>query len=116
MDNKETSNTNSNQIEYTLPTPGQDKYFYGTDIEKIYNTLGDANIFSVNAKDLSAEMEKVGSDIKYMQENISWWIGDASSNESKSMRTILNGLETSLGNVQNAIEPACDKIAIFKEI
>lgn len=115
MDNKETQETSSNKIEYILPTPGQKKYFYGTDIEKIYNTLGDANIFSVNAKDLSAEMEKIDADIKYMQNNISWWIGDSSSNESKSMRTVLKGLEISLGNVQNAIAPACDKIALFKE-
>ena len=116
MDYNQNNNTVSNKITYSIPKPGEGKYFYGTDIEKIYNSLGDSSIFTVNAKDLSEKMEEIGQDLRLMQDNISNWSGDASSNEAQTMRVILNNFEVSLGNIQNTIEPACEKINEFKEL
>ena len=86
-------------------------YFKGTIFEEKFNILKQqGGKFSYTREDLEAEVAELRDKVKQAHDTFLSWEGSASDKEKEAIETIIGKFEVTMGNIDNALGPACDAL------
>ena len=86
-------------------------YFKGTILEDKFNILKQqGGKFSYTREDLEAEIAELRDKVKQAHDTFISWEGGASAKEKEAIETIIGKFEVTMGNIDNALGPACDAL------
>ena len=84
---------------YNFPNPGEGKYFFGTDVEKLYSHISGSNIYSKSANELKSDVDTIANSISRVQDSIDSWLGNSSQVEVVTMNEVIDNMKIVLNNV-----------------
>ena len=89
-----------------------DKYFYGTELETIYNNNKGVN-YTAEAAALKDQVEQLKQEFLKFHDNCETWSGSANDTAREAIQCILGKFEVTMGNIEKALEPSCTKMDEF---
>ena len=84
------------------------KYFNGTAFEGILNDLNSENNWMKSADQLRGEVDQIKDEWKSLHDKMVDWAGEAGTAGYEAIQDIIGKFEVTMGNIENALIPACD--------
>ena len=96
----------SGKVTFSTETPTKDKYFVGKYVTWHTELAGTDS--KAKATQLRTEVENLKTDFETVKNQMEEWYGSAADSAKSAIGCILGKFIVTMGNIENALEPACE--------